>query len=330
MGLFIATNEAIGRPTYPSLPTDLIRADVTPLGTLLRLTSTGTHFDTPSHMRADSLEDALKQAPMNDGWAVDQIFHHPGDSSCLAQAALHGQCLSISDGSFKNSRDISACLIEGRDKGPHRIVAVNAILGVAESQSAHRSELGGISCILAIIEAICLLHQVCTGSVEIGLDGEQALNNASGSLPSVSSQSSFDLLTDTRTKLAKSSLTCTFAWVEGHQLEKCDTCDHRGSLDDLCDSLAKAFRRRQERLPPPSAQRFEDEGWSLSTHGLKLECVDADRACDATCEEHSRKCWEHRHDIPNVVMDNVNWDLLGNAMKKWPMGKHKWLAKHLS
>ena len=29
-------------------------------------------------------------------------------------------------------------------------------------------------------------------------------------------------------------------------------------------------------------------------------------------------------------MEDINWGLLEVAMQKWPMGKRKWLAKHLS
>ena len=113
-------------------------------------------------------------------------------------------------------------------------------------------------------------------------------------------------------------------------MEKHGTCDYRGSLNELCDSLAKACRRRQDLSPPNPVHRFVDEGWSLSLHGLKLDCVDSDHLYDATHGDTSRQHWQTRQDIPVEVMDNINWDLLGQAMDKWPMGKRKWLAKHPS
>ena len=65
-------------------------------------------------------------------------------------------------------------------------------------------------------------------------------------------------------------------------------------------------------------------------NGLKLDCVDINRLCDATCGEQSRLHWQTRQAVLSAVMDNINWDLLGNVMNKWHVGEHKWLAKHLS
>ena len=294
VGRFTPLDVRSGSPAVIRLPADMIRADITPVDDKLLLISIGPHLEIPVPDPPTSVEDVLSQVPLGDRWAVDKVFLTKGDYAYLAQAISQGTCLAISDGSFKNNIGTSACLLEGMDKAKHRIMAINSIPGATDSQSAYRSELGGISCIIALVQAICSLHKINEGSVEIGLDGEQALKAAMEDFLLRCCQPSFDLLSNIRSKLAKSRISYTFVWVEGHQLDKKGTCDYRGSLNNICDALAKAYRLKQEKRSPPSSQRFMDEGWSLSIDGTKLDCVDSDRLYDSTFGTTSQSYWQKR------------------------------------
>ena len=40
--------------------------------------------------------------------------------------------------------------------------------------------------------------------------------------------------------------------------------------------------------------------------------------------------WAQRHDIPAHRIDCIHWEAQGKAIKRLPMGKHRWLVKHLA
>ena len=56
---------------------------------------------------------------------------------------------------------------------------MNSVPGNCDEQSAYRSELAGVSGSLSILAAVCTIHDVQSGLVTIGLDGEQAMFVAS-------------------------------------------------------------------------------------------------------------------------------------------------------
>ena len=43
-------------------------------------------------------------------------------------------------------------------------------------QNAHRAELSGVSGMITTLEMICEVHDITSGHIELGLDGENALN----------------------------------------------------------------------------------------------------------------------------------------------------------
>jgi hypothetical protein len=52
--------------------------------------------------------------------------------------------------------------------------------GVEESQSPHRNESGGVAGVLEALHCICIVHEVTEGHVTVGLNGEQAMEEAFG------------------------------------------------------------------------------------------------------------------------------------------------------
>lgn len=269
-------------------------------------------------------------APPVDHWMVSNVEGLQAEGEYLAQAIRSGKCLAISDGSYKHDISTSACVIEGQDGAIHRITGLNRVPGSADCQSAYRAELSGISCILAIIEAIRSVHNITQGGVTLGLDGESALKQAFGHKPLTSDQPSFDLLTDIRRRLKSSPLKFTSLWVRGHQLEKTGEETYEGTLNNICDLRAKAFRRTFEQHRSFSTQRFGKEGWSMRIDGQKKDRVDPDLLYDITFGQRSQRYWSLRQDISTREFKSINWPSLGTAMHQWAFGKQKWMAKHLS
>jgi hypothetical protein len=222
------------------VPEELSRADVTTShrSNTVVLTSTSTPVPDASQNLPTTLLQACLQLEPHVQWTVEKIIQSD-EGVAVAQAILDGTALGISDGSYKNGRCTSAVLIEGPNKSHGRILAVNRVPGHPLIQSSYRGELGGILCLLTLVRGIISLHQIKNGRIRLGLDGEQAMKEASGKSPLVSSQQSFDLLTIIRRTVESLPIAVEFFWVEGHQMERHGKQDYNGNLNEICDGLAK-------------------------------------------------------------------------------------------
>ena len=75
------------------------------------------------------------------------------------------------------------------------------VTGEAEIQSVYRSELSGIDGCLTLIEIPVKVYNIQEGEVEIALDSQLALNQASESEYLCALQTSFDILQDIQGRL---------------------------------------------------------------------------------------------------------------------------------
>ena len=82
-------------------------------------------------------------------------------------------------------------------------MGTNVVPGNPEDHSSYRSELAGISGILAVTSCICKKYSVDEGQITVALDGEQALLKASSLWPLSPTDTDFDLLSDIRRKIEK-------------------------------------------------------------------------------------------------------------------------------
>jgi hypothetical protein len=79
----------------------------------------------------------------------------------------------------------------------NRIIRVNAVPGATEKQITYsRSKLAGVSGSIHILKLLCTKFKIQEGSVQIGLDGNQALTAAAGTWPLKVGQSDYDLVKD--------------------------------------------------------------------------------------------------------------------------------------
>jgi hypothetical protein len=83
----------------------------------------------------------------------------------------------------------------------NRIIGVNAIPGAADEQSAYCSKLAGMSGIIHVLKLLCMKFGIGHGSIQIGLDSDQALKAAAGTWPFNAAQADYDLIKDIRTKI---------------------------------------------------------------------------------------------------------------------------------
>ena len=80
--------------------------------------------------------------------------------SAVSQIIITGKAKVIGDDSFKDNRGTAVCIIEANNNINSRIYAVHNTPGNRIEQSSYRSELGGISMLLLILQCVIRYHGI--------------------------------------------------------------------------------------------------------------------------------------------------------------------------
>jgi hypothetical protein len=151
---------------------------------------------TPGSFRA-----ALDLRKTLDKWSVQSVDIVDNGRS-IAAAIIRSSVRAVSDGSLKNAMGTSASILfHSKATDPNRLISVNSVPGNREEQSAYCSELARISGSLSLIAAVCLVHDIHTGLITIGLGGEQAMIAAPEDWLLSPARPDYNLLTDIRAKV---------------------------------------------------------------------------------------------------------------------------------
>ena len=217
VGNFIATTRFC-----KTLPSDINEADAYydwPYTLLSRITSQYQPIISIIPEVLGSLQEATYLLPIEVHWAIDKMWSHD-QGFAVAHTIKTGTATGISDGSFKKNRGTAACIIEANKNNNSRIYAVYDTPGNRTDQSLYRSKLDGISMLLLIIQCVIRYHGITQGSIQLGLDGEKAIEQAFGTSSLYPKQRPFDMLVDIRKKITLLPIQVTFFWMEGHQLQR--------------------------------------------------------------------------------------------------------------
>ena len=325
----LGTYERVDKWT-DKVPEDSKGADVYHTSNV-KLISFVRHVDLPAKTRIETFHDlatAKQSLPTDDQWAINEMFSEDQGAK-VARAIQRGDATGISDGSYKNKRGTAACIIEANKDTSSRIYALHDTPGRQTDQSPYRSELSGISMMLAVIKCVLMCHKVTSGSIALGLDGEKAMTQASGNFPLFPTQRSFDLLVDIRTKLEQLPIKVHFFWVEGHQLQRHGQQSYMGEINDKCDLLAKMYWRMKEGELCKKSQLFHDSPWTFSLGGTVYSNLDKQEVYDYTYgKTDSVPYWQdNRHSFPTEQEQTISWHSITKAFKTWPWGKTKWMTK---
>lgn len=158
-----------------------------------------------------TLDEILNLDPTPDRWAADK-FISEDDGFSLAMGIIQGTATAVSDGSFKGHIGTSGFVLRGV-QGMLAAIGSNVVPGNPDEQSSYRSELAGISGIIAIVAATCKKYDIVKGSFKLALDGEQALLKASSNWPISPKDADFDLICDIRAKAAKLPVKIKWQWI---------------------------------------------------------------------------------------------------------------------
>ncbi len=215
----------------------------------------------------------------------------------------------------------------------NRIIGVNAVPGAADEQSAYRSELAGVSGIIHILKLLCKKFSIKDGSVQIGLDGDQALKAAAGTWPLKAGQADYDLIKDIRAKIKALPIQITWKWIEGHQDDNEDfrQLDSWAQRNIQCDSLAKMYwnhcLKANKRLPN---QKLGDEGWTLWFNSRKRSRVEKISLYSEMYGDEVCDYWVDKGQIPITEIHSIDWVNSEKAIKRLPFSKQLWISKFSS
>ncbi len=167
-----------------------------------------------------TLQEAKQQLPTGDKWAVEQLSC-PDERLSLAALVATNEVIAVSDGSHEDGLSTSAFIITTRSKKLElttpTVMGRNCVPGHPTDQQSHRGGLGGIMGIVVALALLCRIHNITSGSIEIGQDGEEAMKAVFSKWDPKPDQADYDLILDLRRKFAKLPITATGRHVEGHQ-----------------------------------------------------------------------------------------------------------------
>ena len=117
---------------------------------------------------------------------LDDVTLPSDGGESIAKAIVGGTAGVVSDGSFNpegRQGSSSFTMAATQDDDEERLDGSNYVTGSAEDQSAYRSELAGTIGVLATVAILVKQFSITSGAITIALDGESALEEASGTWP---------------------------------------------------------------------------------------------------------------------------------------------------
>lgn len=206
------------------------------------------------------------------------------------------------------------------------------IPGTTDDNDSTRSEIGGIYAIVTTVEQVAKEHDITEGAITIGCDNESSLWMCLSPRYRTSPDSAhFDLVSATRTKIAKLPIEFKSHWIKGHQDEKKSKLDQWEEINVDMDELAKRRRRREEqRKTPIRPGPIEGELWPIKISGSKVVSR-ARVAIMYHCQRRrAQQYWcakRARHGEP-AAQPKVDRKPLAKASKQVGMATRVWKVKH--
>ena len=191
-----------------TLPPHAQRATIVPFHNKIRLHGWSSDEDDPIPPEHDSTQWMIRNKY--------QLNHELGIANHLAKGEV---VYAVSDGSYHpDLKHGTAAWIIRPDNNDQAIYGNTLIPGEKDSQCSHRSELGGLIGAVKHINDICQTHNITSGKVELGCDGEEAYKITTRHKYSPTSKiSHHDLTTKIHHLINHSSITWVFRHARGHQ-----------------------------------------------------------------------------------------------------------------
>jgi len=202
--------------------------------------------------------------------------------------------------------------------------------GHANNLSVYRSDLAGLYAIVTAILAICKVHNVKSGQVEIRCDGLSALQESfhPDKVPYEPTAPHYDPLISDICKLA-SSLPIT-SWLPRHVL------DRWALLKIEMDFAAKSHLHEHLDFDDLNSLRLLQykvygEPWALWIGGQKLFTNYRPTIQEITQGQDLRACWDNKQRFGRGSSTNmIDWIATESAMKNSTPSRRQWVTKSVS
>ena len=275
------------------------------------------------------IEEAFAPSLQYSSVLIDSIKLPTDECLAIATAIKNGTACAISDGSYEPipQQGSSGFIITPGKTRHNMFTGMNLIPGSAEDQSAYRSELGGVTGVLAAVSVIVHYYDIKQGSIELALDGESAKNESASTDFLLAGQSSFDLLQDIHRRLELLPITVKFRWVEGHQREKGKTLDWWGKQNDLVDAIAKDFLKKHTTTWQYKLSRLWYEKWTVLINRKKQTSLKHKNLYEALVEPIITDYWRTHHDTPIADASKIDWQASYTAVKGLPVHKQRFIPR---
>jgi hypothetical protein len=300
----------------------LCRASIENQWSLLALVNydpTPTYFQVPP--RGSEPSDILSVAYNLDPeafWAIHDFMAPVDNGQTIAEAIRNGSAIAVSDGSYKDKFGTAAWALEGKT-ALHRITGHCVIPGDPNDQSPYRSELGGLYAMAVMAAAVCKLHQVSSGAIEIACDGLSAIRQVGDIQAAVRPNGAqFDLIAATKYWLSRSPITWTFRHVLGHQdaLSSAMVLDRWETINCEMDIRAKRYWQLKQRDRPngPTSMAIAGEPWALWLGELKVCSRTSEQIREFVRGDTCKKYWDAKTRFQVGTSAQVNWEAVAQAM----------------
>jgi hypothetical protein len=281
--------------------------------------------------------------PLSDdiNWILTETTQ-PIQLNNICESITNGSIKAVSDGSYLSSHRIgsAAWIIESPDKISQCTGKIHCP-GPANIQGSHRSELIGILGIITHINKICNTNNIRRGGIEIGCDGQGALNAIqSNHLITKSTWKHFDIIKSIRHSMKQSTLNWTLCHVKGHQDDDTEynQLNRWAQLNVLVDKMAKeklstdlpniaTIRQRPFYLP------FETCGiywYDRRTCGFKI-CSELRRTLTFLIHTNGiREYWRKKHKFSGYTESFVDWELTQRSRRNISKARQRWMSKWMA
>jgi hypothetical protein len=207
--------------------------------------------------------------------------------------------------------------------------------GTPIESTSHRSKLGGLYGIVTVVEALVKHHKITSGSIEVGCDGQSALRAFDLEYYFDPRQADFDFLSSIQSVVRDSPIKWKPRHILGHQdLHNPMSIDHWASLNIKMDQMAKDFWKEVNSDPERHMDRYQGtlfrEGWKIWNGRHKLTNLDKHYLHEAIHGPRVKDWWIRHGRIQPEAMLQIDWALVGPAMRRMTFPRRKWLTKHVS
>jgi len=206
----------------------------------------------------------------------------------------------------------------------------NIVPGIPTEQDSYRAELGGVMGILTTLELLCSFHHLNNGFIEIGLDGESALQAVFHSGPPTVDAKAQDLIRCIQAKLQALPLNITGRHIKGHQdkHKSYSQLDRWAKLNVQMDKAAKQLLAKVRDGDPMPNQALSSSPMTVSFRGQILSRISKQDMYTEIYGKEIKKKWQTYYEIPEEYLhDGIDWEGQCKALQKEPFGKRRFLVK---